>query len=1154
MIKVKNSATALLLAFSMLCSIIIMTPAASAEVKDSNPMDSCITGVDITYTNDSGQHTVQIRDSGSPDTIEIQAGTTVGLKYEFALPDDMVIREGDKYTISLPENLPVANSFKGKTGNIGKLGTYQINDDQTVTLTFNEYAATHESRGGNFYVETSFSGVSDSGFPVQDVVFNVQGNTVTVPVETVYSVKDPSIEKKGSYTKDSGVTWTVTVHSGNDRDNAGLTDAIVTDTPGDYQDFTGNASLQIGSDVSQPISEGGPTTPYYEVKDSGIVFHLGDIPANTDAKIVYTSKVTDKIYQSNQDKVTLTNHVKLGAANITKNPSADGTVDVPVDWIFKDGTYHSSNDTITWTIDVNPDNRPLPAGATVTDTLAKFLNLDPDTVQVNGSDIPDKTGATGEINDAIYYTTSSSGGQTAVIFHFAEATTTQQTITFTTKIDGKYYNSNSEGFKNTATLDTPSHDGIGKSRPAATGTVGPSSSVITKGKSGSYNPSTHQLSWKITVNSNQMAITNPVVTDSIDKRSNGQIDNHQKIIGVTAARDSISIPLSLGTAVDTGTVPFYYISSDARTLTVHLQDFQSGDKPVVLTVVSEVTDASYYAVNGTNTVYNTAVLTGSNSAGSISQSVTAQQDVTSKVIEKTALGYRYDDNHLVNWQIVVNQNNMPMTNAVITDTIPAGLTLQESTITFNGTAVKEESVAGGVAPYYTLKNSLLTIHLGNLTAAGTVKYDTAIDIGQFQNSNQTLSYKNTANLHFDNGTTSGESSTATQTVTHSVVEKGFQYTNGNLYIDWKVLINRNQVPIGKEGTEVKITDNLPEGLSLDTGSVAFYPVTTNNGQTFTNGAPVTLTRDNISYHAATREFVFTFPKDTDLSKAYRLEFRTFVTDQSKSPFKNTVNFQGVIKDQSSTSGNVSIVYQSAGGDGWGTLPLGSITVLKQDDKDNTPLSGAEFTLYDSYGNPVQIFTTDSTGRIVFSRLSYGTYSLRETKTPYGYKTSTYYKSDIQVSSVSKNITLTVGNTKNNSTPDPGSSESSSSSGSESSSSSESSASSTPSSSSSSSHGHSGGGGGGGGGSNSDASSSSASSADSSSANSTEIIDENSIAQAGPGSSSSSNPNETVRDDDVGKSGPSPKTGEAPLPLPALGTVMGMAILTVVVLRKKISKE
>lgn len=1144
MIKVKNSATALLLAFSMLCSIVLMTPIARAEAVDSKPLDSCITSVEIAYTNDSGQHTVKITDSGSPDTIEIQAGTTVGLKYEFALPDDMVIRDRDQFTISLPENLPVANSFKGKTGNIGKLGTYQINDDQTVTLTFNEYAEKYtEGRGGNFYVETSFSGVSDSGFPVQDVVFNVQGNTVTVPVETVYSVKDPTIKKDGDYNKDSGVTWTVTVHSGNDRDNAGLTDAIVTDTPGDYQDFTGNASLQIGKEAPQPISEGGPTTPYYEVKDSGIVFHLGDIPANTDAKIVYTSKVTDKIYQSNQDKVTLTNHVKLGAENITKNPSADGTADVPVDWIFKGGTYHSANDTITWTIDVNPDNRPLPAGATVTDTLAKFLDLDKNTVQVNGSDIPDKTGATGQITEKIYYKTApDSNGQTKVTFYFTEETNTQQTITFITKIDGKYYNTNSGGFKNTATLDTPSHDGIGKPRPATTGTVGPSSSIISKKPSGSYDSSTHQLSWEITVNSNKMAITNPVVTDTIG--------NHQKIIDVTAKQGSSDIEFK-----GSGVKPFYEISSDEKKLTVHLKDFASGDNPVVLTVVSEVTDPAYYAVNSKKPVYNTAVLTGSNSAGSISQSVTAQQDVTSEVVKKSALGYHYDT-RLVNWQIDVNQNKMPMQNAVITDTIPAGLTLQENTITFNGTAVKEKLATGGTAPYYTLEGSKLTIHLGNLTAAGTIQYDTAVDIGQFQNSNQSLPYKNTANLHFDNGTTSGVSSTATQTVTNSVIEKGYQYTKGNLYIDWKVLINRNQVSIGS-GTDkvIRITDTLPEGLSLDTGSVAFYPVTvSNNGQTFTNGVPVILTRDNISYHAVTREFVFTFPKTTDLSKAYRLEFRTFVTDKTKSPFQNSVNFQGIIKDQSSTSDQVSIVYQSAGGDGWGSLPLGSITVLKQDDKDNTPLSGAEFTLYDSYGNPVQILTTDSTGRIVFSRLSYGAYSLSETKTPDGYKKSTYYKSDIQVSSASKNITLTVGNTKNNSTPDPGSSESSSSSGSESASSSEPAPSSAPSSSSSSSHGHSGGGGGGGGGSNSDVSSSSASSLNPSSVNPEEPIGENSTAQAGPDSASSSNPNEAIRDDDVGKFGPSPKTGETPLPLPALGIAMGAAILTVVVLRKKITKE
>ena len=1145
MTKIKNSATSLLLAFSMLCSIMIITPAANAEVKDPHYFDSFITGVDITYTNDSGQHTATIKDSGNPDKIVIQTDTTVGLKYYFSLPDELVISSGDQYTMSLPGNLPVAPSFKGKTGNVGQLGTYQINDDQTVTITFNDFAATHESRGGDLYVETSFSGISDGGNPSKDIVFNIQGKAVTISVDTVYSVVNPAIEKDGSYTKDSGVTWAVTVHSGHDKYNNGLTNAIVTDTPGDYQNFKGDVSLKVGNGSAKPVSGSGPTTPYYEVKDSGIVFHLGDIPADTDATIVYTSGVSNTIYQSNKDQVDLTNTVKLGAYNVTVTPTATKTINVPVDWISKDGSYNSTTGKITWTITVNPQNQPLPAGATVTDTLSRFLSLDPSTVQVNGSPI------TGDKNQEIYFDASVASEQTTVKFHFTKAAETKQVITFETSVEAGYYNTNSGGFTNKATLTTDtSNNGIGKPRDSTTGTVGPASSVITKAASGSYNASTHQLSWKITVNSNRMAITKPVVTDTIDKRSNGQVDNHQKIISVTAAQDGSAVTLSKGTDADTGAVPFYFISPDEKTLTVHLENFNSDDKPVVLTVVSEVTDPAYYAVNGTNTAYNTALLTGSNSAGGISQSVTASQDVKSQVIVKSAFGTYDYSSRLLGWQIAVNQNNMLMTAAVITDTIPAGLTLKEdTTFTFNGTPVAKGTPKNSGDPYYTFNDSLLTIHLGNLSAAGTVRYYTAVDIGQFQYSNQSLTYDNTAKLVFSNGTASGVSSNASQTVTNSVIEKGYQYTNGNLYIDWQILINRNQVQIGNgPDSVITITDNIPSGLSLDTGTVAFYPVTvSNNGKTFTNGAPVALERENIGYNAATGKFIFTFPQNTDLSRTYRLEFRTFVTDKSKSPFRNTVNFQGIIKDQNSTSGNVNIVYQSADGDGWGTLPVGSITVHKQDDKDNSPLSGAEFTLYDLYGNPVQIITTDAAGKAVFSRLSYGTYSLSETKTPDGYKQSAYYKTGIQVSSASKNIILTVANTKMNPTPDPGSSESSGS---------ESSGSSTPGTSSPSSssggHGHSGNGGGGGSNSTGSSTLSSVISSSPSSGNPNEPVDEGPVGQVGPGSSSSANPNETLGDDNVGQSGPVPKTGENPLQLPVLATVMGVAIVTVVVLRKKIT--
>lgn len=1169
--KINQSATALLLAVTLFCSIFIIAPIANADEemsKDSHFFDSFVTSVDITYTDNAGQHTSTLKDSGNPDIIEIKSGTTVGLKYYFSIPDNQAIDSGDQCTMSLPSNLPVTPAFQGKTGTIGLLGTYQISHEQTVTMTFNEYAAAHDQRGGYVYVETSFSGASGGGQSPGSIVFYIQGNAIQIPVETVYTVVNPTVNKSGNIDASGIITWTVTVHSGNDKNGNGLSGACVTDTPGSHQDVDSSSyKVKIGSDSEQQIKDSGSGVPYYEVNDGNTVFHIGDVPANTDAVITYQTKVTNDIYRLNQDTAQITNTAKLSADNVTVTPSANASITAPIDWIEKSGNYDSVSGKIEWTITVNPQQQHLPAGATVTDALAQYLNLDEASVQVNGSSITTST------SDPVYYGTTASSGKTTITLHFTQAIDDTRIITFTTAVDPAYYNTNTNGFTNKASLTTPNTaSDIGKTRTATTGTIGPSSTILTKTPSGSYNASTHQLKWAITVDTNKIAIANPVVTDTIDKQSNGTIVNRQKIVSVTATQNGSHVTLNQGTAQNTGVTPYYFISEDENTLTVHLNDFQADDAPTILTVTSEVTAPSYYAVNATNPVYNTAVLTGTSSSGNINQSVTANQNVASQVIAKTALGTYDYSNRLLGWKIAVNQNAMPMQNAVITDTIPTGLTLSGN-VTVGGSTIPQDTPASAGQPYYTLDGSnLLTVYLGDISASKTVQYATTVNLDQFKNSNQSLLYSNTAKLRFANGTGSEITSTATQTVTNSIVEKGYKYKSGTLYIDWQVLINRNQVQIGKgEDTTVTIADSIPQGLSLDTSSVALYPVTvTNNGKTFSNGAAISLTKDNINYNVTTGAFVFTFSKNLDLSKAYRLEFRTFVTDKSKGPFQNTVSFQGIVKDQSSTSGNVVISYQAADGDGWGSLPLGSITVLKQDSKDNTPLSGAEFTLYDSYGNPVQVVTTNASGQALFSRLSYATYSLRETKTPIGYEKSTYYMTGVQVSATSKNVALTVQNTKLSPSSSSASSSASSTSSESSSStapnssnaSSESSSSAAPSSSTASSevssfvsssnttqnHSHNGVG-------STNSSSSSSSFLPPSSSNPNENIGDNQAGRAGPGSSSRpSKSMETIGDDGVGLSGATPKTGENHSEIPVLTVLMSIAAAVFVILRRKRTRQ
>ncbi len=65
----------------------------------------------------------------------------------------------------------------------------------------------------------------------------------------------------------------------------------------------------------------------------------------------------------------------------------------------------------------------------------------------------------------------------------------------------------------------------------------------------------------------------------------------------------------------------------------------------------------------------------------------------------------------------------------------------------------------------------------------------------------------------------------------------------------------------------------------------------------------------------------------------------------------------------------------------------SIQFVKKDTGETLTLKGAEFTVYDSNGEPVKTVPSDNEGKVTITELAYGTYTVRETKPPEGYKLS-----------------------------------------------------------------------------------------------------------------------------------------------------------------------
>ncbi|AFS77374.1 putative collagen adhesion protein [Gottschalkia acidurici 9a] len=90
--------------------------------------------------------------------------------------------------------------------------------------------------------------------------------------------------------------------------------------------------------------------------------------------------------------------------------------------------------------------------------------------------------------------------------------------------------------------------------------------------------------------------------------------------------------------------------------------------------------------------------------------------------------------------------------------------------------------------------------------------------------------------------------------------------------------------------------------------------------------------------------------------------------------------------------------------------LGVLEVLKIDGRDDTKLSGGEFEVKDSEGNVIGTITTGIDGKATLDGLEFGTYTVKETKSPQGYELDTKeYTIEVTKEKVNKPILLEVKN-------------------------------------------------------------------------------------------------------------------------------------------------
>lgn len=887
-----------------------------------------ITFTDLIEVNQLTLDEAEFHMSGSLDDSRNQEGANVSFR---------LFADGTVYTISvppkvIPQKKPAtvnkSGSYNAQTGLITWSVTVDPRDDApiaNVTLVDtpdgkHEYqpnttvGASEPTKIGNAYhftlanvaaattvtyqtkpLETAFNPQEDKSANVKnDVELYTNDPATATPTDTAEgtaTITTNWLEKQGSRSGDE-INWTITVNNNLRTIPAG---SVLKDIfPGDSKDFMDY--------VPNTLTMDGSPIPHI----AGDVLYTFAAP--TSGKHVFTLKTKVNANYKNQQSVTsLYNNVSLELYNAeTITEESDG-VYIGTSLLRKAGAgYDKATHTITWKMTVNENGRSI-SNAKISDAIPTNQVFDEIfAVERDNVKLPRLT-ATPTDDPGYYYDDTTH----ALSVNLGTLTDSQKpVIVFKTKVKNEnHYGKNaSNPYSNTATLT-----GVEIQPSTSTGNQTVSSTVLTK--SGKYSfkrvdgTPRYELEWTIAVNDNQMPMQGVKVTDGIPS-GQAYVDGSLRIDGVEPAAGQFT--------------------PGTNTWELSLGDI-TGKK--VITYRTEVTDPNIFLNgNGNLTFGNEATLayTDPRSGLPLSQKVAPQVSVGNTALSK-GVYQEFDGNTgTIGWEVKVNGNQAPLTQAKLIDQLQEGLELDtDSVALYYWDGSNATQPAGALVPpedyavAYNGLTRLFTLSLPDGAQGYWLRFQTDV-------LKPNVTYSNSIQFDF-NGQSMPLNNASQRSIFVSTSDFGGSAS-------------------GKNGSiTVKKVDELNNPIM----DAAVFELLDSKG--------------NVMKEETTVGGELTFSP---------LKLRTFYVREKTAPagYVPAAGERAVTLSAADNAQTVSVTNVRA---------YAKVRIIKHDQSGNG-LANAEFALYDAQNNEVETALSAASGIAEFASVPVGTYTVREKTAPHGY--------------------------------------------------------------------------------------------------------------------------------------------------------------------------